>query len=91
MPYNKETAAASGRISKRGASKITTEVKERLDEFTEDVYEAIRYGIRRKDIAFVKLWLQYRVGMPRQVTEIHTDIKDFRPIEINFNNSEDDN
>jgi len=87
--FNSTTGAEAGSRGRRGASKITTEVKERLDEFTEDVFKAIQYGIKRKDIAFIKLWLQYRVGNPKQITELHTDINDFKPIEIHFTHADD--
>ena len=48
---------------------------ERLTPLDDDAFEALRAGIERSDFRYVKLYFQYRFGMPKQITSLGIHIE----------------
>ena len=68
--------------TKRGKSKVSIEVKERLQKMTPDVYKALEKGIKNNEFLYIKLWFEYMYGRP----QIKLEIKQTNKIlQISFN------
>ncbi len=74
-----------GTKTKRGVSKITEEVKERLETFSDSAFIKLAEGIERGEFQYIKLWFNYRYGLPHSRAEVDLTGNVIQPIEIILN------
>ena len=62
MPGNKNSG--------RRPDDINLKIIERLTPLDDKAFKMLREGIEKGDFKFLKLWMNYRFGLPKQQTEI---------------------
>lgn len=80
-----------GKLGKRGKGKVTLEVKERLSDLDDVVFEKLKDGIEAGDFQYMKLWFNYRYGLPIRSVEVkdETDFSRY-PVIIKFETTKED-
>ena len=67
-----------GNKSKRGKAKVTKEFKKRLEVLNDDVFEALKDGIEKRNsqtFQYVKLYFEYYYGKPKQMIDVVTETR----------------
>tara|TARA_R110001632_G_scaffold137676_3_gene253249 strand:+ start:2129 stop:2368 length:240 start_codon:yes stop_codon:yes gene_type:complete len=67
--FTTETARVGGQKSKRSKS-IDIQTIEKLTPLDDMAFNMLKQGIENGDFRFVKLFMQYRFGKPKTITEV---------------------
>lgn len=70
--FTTETARIGGQKSKRSKS-IDIQTIEKLTPLDDMAFNMLKKGIEKGDFRFVKLFMQYRFGKPKTITEVNVN------------------